>query len=406
MAYSVDLGYKEYFKCAAEGKYDNGFLKDRAIVIGMAAGTIVYGALRTISRVVYLVIEIAKVVFYAFAAISGDVNRKRLISHCQLLGLNAAAFVAIPLQLAIHAVALLVGIISPKAAYRMMQVGTTPIAFITSHEKKIDQEYQTPEVYIKITDALKEKIANSINIPNPFGKKGVYSILDEFSEALNFGLVAPLGMMNKFHLFGTNPIRLTPEQWVLPPILLLHGNYSNPTTLLPLMHALEKAGNKRAVYTAYLPPNNILPDSVIETILHIKGRHPKPLDMVGYSMGSDCIQELLDINYFHILADLNARDVHMIQDAQKEKGYNPYLEKFSSPLKKCGRVITIGTPLYIDLEKLQNIKAFDIIGSRDRLAHSNKSKLEANQYKVINTGHLGLMFHPDSLQAMQDFLKA
>jgi hypothetical protein len=307
--------------------------------------------------------------------------------------------IAQPLQLAIHAVAIIISIITPTVAYRMMQAATIPLALITSHENKIWQEYKNPELYIKIANSLKTKLTNIFNKQSYAWMIARNTLLDEFSESLELALVAPLGLMRNFHLYGTNPTTLTDKQKALPPILLLHGNYSYPATFLPLLHALEKAGNERAVYTANLPANSCnemsflglipdengnvgplnayglppdyLPESLLKKVVDIKKIHAQPLDMVGHSMGAGGMQQLFDINFCGV-------------DAVGARG------------------ITMGGPFDVTVRD-KKIKAFDITGSRDS---GSRSRLDAAHSRIIDTGHCGLLFHPDSLQAVQDFLKA
>lgn len=384
MAYSVDGAYVDYFKCAADRKYDSGILKDRLKVTAMASGTAVAGGFRTVGRVINLVTEVAKVLFYALASaftLGKFGNANRLKDHCKLLGLNTAALVAQPLQIAMHTLAIAVGIANPKAANRMMQGGSTPLAWITSQENKIWQQYNTPASYTKFSNSIQGKMLNMFKNCSWAVEMAMTAIVTEFPEALNTALVAPLGFMNPFHLYGSNPQNLTEEQKSLTPILLLNGNYSHQATFLPLLRALQESGNKRPVYTINLPPNSSGDtDLIIEKVASILKQYDNEdsleIDMVGHSMGSGLIQEFC-------------------WEKNKDSNYA------SNTL--VGRVITIGSPnSYNSTQKVAKV-INDVIGKKDLLAPF-KGSLEDENKQEIDTGHLGLLFHPESLQAIQDFL--
>lgn len=384
MAYSVDVGYLNYFQNAAVGKTTSNSTKDRLIVTGVAAGTATAASARILGRTVTLINEIAKVIFYSFACLftlGNYGNVDRLGSHCKLFVLNGAAMLALPVQLCIHPIAIIIGIIKPTAAYRLMQVGTTSIAAITSREEKIWQEYKYAKIYESISNRIASKITNLFN-DSPFVLEMVMkTLICEFSSALEAGLVTPFGMMKDFKLFGANPEKITDEQKNLTPILLLNGNYCTQATFMPLLHTLKQSGNQRPVYTVNLPPNYTNTHLVKQKVQEIKKQYGKEkdktfeVDMIGHSMGSNCIQEL----------------------------------KWDHYDKKCdfiiNRTITLGTPLFDkSLPKGFN-KGFDITGSQDILI-TRKSILDENNRREIDTGHLGLLSHPESLQAIQDFLKA
>lgn len=386
MAYSVDCAYVDYFKCAAEGKYDSGILKDRLKVTAMASGTALAGGFRTVGRVINLVTEVAKVLFYALASaftLGKFGNANRLKDHCKLLVLNTAALVAQPLQVAMHTLAIAVGIANPKAANRLMQGASTPLAWITSQENKIKQQYNTPDIYTKFSNSIQGKMLNMFKNCSWAVEMAMTAIVTEFPEALESGLVAPLGFMNPFHLYGSNPQNLTDEQKSLTPILLLNGNFSHQATFLPLLRALQESGNKRPVYTINLPPNSSFDtDLITEKVASILKQYeadedsPFEIDMIGHSMGSGLIQ-------------------NFCQEKSEDSHYASNVH--------VGRVITIGSPnSYPATQKVAKV-VNDVIGKKDLLVPF-KGSLEDENKQEIDTGHLGLLFHPESLQAIQDFL--
>ncbi len=377
IAYSTDQAYLSFYQSAAAGHYDTNFVADRLRVCSFAAGTSLFGVVRTGGRIINLIIEIAKVIFYSAASLvtlGKFYNFERLKDHSALLALNIAALVAQPLQIAIHMTAIGVGLINPKIAYHMMQVGAAPLSLITGYENQIWNNYRTPEICDQISDAIKTKASVAFQNAPWVVEMIALTIINEFSDAFASALVAPLGFMEPFRIFKANPEFLTDEQKELIPILLLNGNYSHQGTFLPLLHALDQAGNTRAVYTINLPPNSLTNAPIVEKVNDIKKQYGKQddnsfkIDMIGHSMGSGCIQYL------------DSKQINF----------------------KVHRGITVGSPFYY---KDVCEKHFDITAKKDLLIRS-KSTLEESFQKDIDTGHLGLLFNQESLLAMQEFLEA
>lgn len=378
MAYSTDLAYLDFFKNAAEGLHDTTFIQNRLKAPGLATGITLIGVLRTAIGVVKLVTEIAKIIFYSLASLftfGNYGNPKRLKAHCKLLIFNAAALIAHPFQISIHFLAIIIGIVSPKAAYRTMQIGIAPIAWISSHENEIWQQYKNSKIYKKVTEYIASRITNIFN-QCPFAVElAMKTILNEFSCSLDSALVAPLGYMHQFHSFGANPKILTDEQKRLTPIFLLNGNYSHQGTFLPLLYALKSSNNQRPVYTINLPPNITHPSFITSKIQEIKNQYEKAnedlfeIDMIGHSMGSILIQNVLK----------------QVQTFQIRIG------------------IAVGTPFFSQSIANKAMRAFDIIGTKDCLI-KQKSVLPQEHQIKIKTGHLNLLFHIKSLNAMTQLL--
>lgn len=371
MTYSFDLAYVEHFKSHAEGIYSDGLWMGRLKVVAMAAGTTAFGMVRTVGRIANLIVEIAKVIFYTLASLftlGNSDNPNRLCNHCQLLALNCAALLAQPLQLIVHSLAIAIGVISPKAAYRIMQGATLPIAKITSEEQRIWQEYKTPE-----------------NINNVLKKTRLCEVYFLLSIP-----VAILGYGKNFHFFGANPTVLTEEQKKHRPILLCHGNHTNQSAWLPFLHFLKENGNQRAVYTINLPARpfyasyeqrkletqddltRIMPKILeIKKLHEIKESEPLNIDLMGHSMGSQNIQELSQ-------------------------------EKFKE--FQINNLVTVGTPFWQNNRK--NIKGHicDITGDWDLIYPLKSTLHEKKNVKILNTGHGGIMFLEKSLHTMQEFL--
>lgn len=374
MSYSVDLAYLDYFKIEAEGIYDNTFIGGRLKAVGFAAGTAFIGGVRTGGRVVTLVIEIAKVIFYSMTSLFtwghyGNLNR--LKDHSKLLALNMTGLVGQPLQVIIHSLAIIIGIISPTVAHRMMQLGTTPLAWITSYENKIWQQYKAPQVYTKVTEALTAKITALFD--NRPVMLAIKTMLHEFSYSLDATLVYPLSCTDSFHSFGANPKTLTEEQKKLTPILLLNANYCHQGSFLPLLHALKLSNLKQPVYTINLPPDTLDPAFIASKIAAIKKQYGNKgdfeIDMVGHSMGASLIEEIC------IEGRIQIR-----------------------------RAITVGMPSILETITRKAKTAVKIIGKKDCFVEEEDMVTPGYLKIRVNTGHLGLLFHPKSLNAMTRLL--
>jgi pimeloyl-ACP methyl ester carboxylesterase len=190
-------------------------------------------------------------------------------------------------------------------------------------------------------EVFKSKVTNlhSLNKLPWLINIGIKSLVNEFSLIIDFALVSPLAYMERFHLFGANPTKLTNEQIKQSPILLLHGNGAHQGTFLPLLQALEESGNKRPVYTLNLPPNCNDTSLIFSKIEEIKKSYNMEnggalfnIDMVGHSMGSGLIQQMSHLKFI------------------------PF---------SVGRVITLGAPYKGSKWIFKNV--FDIIGKKDVL---------------------------------------
>jgi|GEM_PF-2113170 len=378
--YSFDHAYLEYFKCAADGKYDRHFVSDRLTVLAVAFCTAGASFIRLFGRSIYLLIEVAKILFYFLLTVmtfGKHGNSDRLISHIKLLTINVLCIISHSSQFTIHIASIPVGIISPSTAFRMMQLASSSLAKIRSEEELIWLQYKQALLHSKISEFIKKSLTKNFENSAWVVKLIMRTLVNEFSHAMDSGLVAPLGYMEKFHLFDANPNQITDEQKKLTPIILLNGNYSHQATFLPLLYKLFKSGNKRPIYTVNLPPNCRNIHLILEKVELIKKQYGKvddlffKIDMVGHSMGAFLIQELLKSQFSFFV----------------------------------NRVITLGTPCAI--KKLFNHKKIFDITARNDLLILEKSCLSSSENKIeVDTGHLGLLFHKHSLGAVEHFLQA
>lgn len=370
-AYSIDLAYCEHFRCHAAGLYADHPLIARLKVTSMAIGTAAFAAVRTIGRVGNLVIKIAKIVFYCLACLFSE-NSNRLKDHAKLLFLNASALAYLPLQAAIHTTAIVMGLISPKTAYRMLEKATYPIATITSRENQIWRDYKTPGIYHRIVNQIR------------------FSQIPYYFQAIP---AIPLGRGKQFHLFGANPTVLSDNQKKQRPILLFHGNghFTNQSTWLPFLHFHQEQKNRKAVFTLNMPAwpientkderekehqidlTYILPKiEEIRSLFKLKANEPLEIDLMGHSRGSQIIQRLA------------------IDTFSQFQIYN---------------LVTVGTPFW--RSQLVNVKGdvYDITGDSDYI-YPLKSRLlnQKNQTAILNAGHSDIMLREDSLKSMQVFL--
>lgn len=390
MTYSVDVAYMEYFKCAADGKYDSGFFMDRLMVTAISTGSTFFGLLRIVGRVINLINEIVKVVFYTFASLftlGKHGNKERLKDHCKLLLLNTAGFAAQSIQISIYALVIIVGITNPKEANRIMQIATKPIARITSYENEIYHQYKTP----KILEKIEHKIAHIFDDYKEHIKLKATAayLVYELDFIIDAALLFPLGFMHRFHLHSANPVTLTEEQKKLTPILLLHGNGAHQATWLALLHAMEKLENKRPVYTLNLPRDCTDTTSIRDKITSMKeqyqGDDAFEVDLIGHSMGSNLIQNL----------SRNWLQPHELQPNENGTWMHTLPLNF-----KINRAITAGTPFYYGNEEKCR-KIVNITGTKDLIAEIFGSIAAKYERGIeINTGHSGLIAHPDGLRAI------
>jgi len=370
MTYSVDSAYLEYYKCALKGKYKkaDSFLKERG-----TASTI--GIIVCLIAVIFLFSRLISLPFKILAVVVSLLSLKCFTNQIKLLALSFIILIYQPFQLIVHLLSAAVGLINPFIAYQLMQEAYIPLVFLLTYEKKLKENRKAALSYIKITRFFKEKLTRNFD-KSPWAiQVAMKTMINEFSESMNAGIVAPLGWMEKFHLFNANPIVLKEDQKELVPILLLNGNYSHQATFLPLLYALENSGNKRAVYTVNLPPNCRDNRLIIEKIEEIKKQFGKEkddafkIDAIGHSMGSHCIQEVL-------MADISF---------------------------EINRLITVGTPFK---NKTLVNKVFDITAKNDVIILERSNLTSIKDRVEIDTGHLGLLFHRESLNAMLTFLKS
>lgn len=370
MTYSVDSAYLEYYKCALKGKYKkaDSFFKERGTAFSIGLIACLIAILFLFSRLLSLPFKILAVVF-SLVSLTGFAN------HTKLLALSLIILIYQPFQLIVHFLSAVVGLIHPFIAYQLMQEASIPLVFLLTLEKKLKENRKITLSYVKIQKFFKAKLTRNFDkSPWPI-QIAMKTMINEFSESMNAGIVAPLGWMDKFHLFDANPVVLRAEQKDLVPILLLNGNYSHQATFLPLLYALESSGNKRAVYTVNLPPNYKDTRLIIEKVEEIKKQFGKEkddafkIDAIGHSMGSRCIQDVL-------MADISF---------------------------EINRLITVGTPFK---NKTSVNKVFDITAKNDVIIMERSRLASAKDSIEIDTGHLGLLFHRESLNAMLTFLKS
>lgn len=376
MFYSFNSAYLEFFNCALKGQYTktgSSFFEERvnASLIGLFVSFL--AIIWIIARLISFPIKLLKVIFNFLPWMLGFENS--FINHVKLANLSLIILIYQPFQLMTQLLGTVVGIINPGIAYQILQDASIPLVYLSTIEGKLKHETKPSRTYLKISKVLKRKLTKKFNNSSWPIQVAMKTLINEFSESINAGIVFPLASMGKFHLFDANPTVLKEEQKDLVPILLLNGNYSHQATFLPLLHALKHSGNRRAVYTINLPPNCRDDNVIINKINAIKEQFGRSsdvtfkIDVIGHSMGSHCIQNVL-------MADI----------------------KF-----EINRLITVGTPFK---NKVVHNKVFDITAKNDLIIFE-KSSLACPKAKLeVDTGHLGLLFHRESLNAMLSFLKS
>lgn len=118
--------------------------------------------------------------------------------------------------------------------------------------------------------------------------------LTEPAAAFEAAALYPLAWLSRpFRCCGVNPTSLTAEQRGKKPLLLLHGNYANPATFLPLIRSLQRA-HLGPIFTVSLfndeiteADHAIVEEKIreIQALYNSYGVPDTKIDIVGHSRG-------------------------------------------------------------------------------------------------------------------------
>ena len=251
----------------------------------------------------------------------------------------------------------------------------------------------------KIGDAYRHSI---LDLVNALQSKDFFvtslvvgTLLTEPLEALKAAALSFSMLKKRFNYYGMNPVTLTPEQLKRNPVLLIHGNYHNQSAWIPLAKELQK-NNLGPIYTVNLPSGKITQkdiEIIEKKIEQIKMQYKQhniddiKIDLVGHSRGSTLAQ---------------MRTWWMYED----KGNEYTLRwKLHNDIRK---IITLGTVVeYHDYVKSGdsncNDRIHEITGQYDILAKDARSAFKKK--KIINAGHLGLLYSQKTHSQIVEWLK-
>ncbi|MES2122029.1 MAG: alpha/beta fold hydrolase [Chlamydiota bacterium] len=209
-------------------------------------------------------------------------------------------------------------------------------------------------------------------------------ILLEPWSALKTVLDMGLTWRKTLHSNTLNPLDLTPAQATQRPVLLIHGNYLNAATWLPLAKKLHK-NHSSPVFTVDLPSGRLMAKDrqlLQDRIAHIQGVYrsngftPPPIDLVGHSRGGEAAKWLL-------------------ASADKQS------------LKEIGKVILVGSEFSSsDLNQLGPLasRIHQLHGEHD-IFIPKTSPLPPAQQNTVRVGHAGLLHSPKSHNQIIEWLK-
>jgi pimeloyl-ACP methyl ester carboxylesterase len=213
------------------------------------------------------------------------------------------------------------------------------------------------------------------------------TILLEFSHALRAAIEWLFySCCGTPHFSNVNPEKLTPAQLTMNPVLCLHGNYHTPSAFTGIAQALQSAHNP-ALFTVQLNHGQVTDED--HRIIHAKiaeiialyrqhGVENIKIDLIGHSRGAR---------------------LAFLQSA------NPQIE----------RVVLIGhyanhsqqsDAFAVQDRCLQINGESDCLISEESLEQARARALEDPLHsQIINTGHLGLVYHPAVQASVVRWLK-
>ena len=198
-----------------------------------------------------------------------------------------------------------------------------------------------------------------------------------------------LGLVKPFRFYDLNPKEITKEQAEKRPIILIHGNYSNPSNWLSFAKELKKH-DLGPVYTVYLNSGNLTEKDVTiinrkmdEIRVHYSSYGKKPVfDLVGHSRGAEMAFLMgLDKKCWKI------SDSGKISISKEQYSINPSI----------GKIVRLGlstSKTWLShikpdlLSKLHEVDGeYDIIREDDEY-----SSLDSKHKLVVSCGHLGVLY--------------
>jgi hypothetical protein len=210
-------------------------------------------------------------------------------------------------------------------------------------------------------------------------KMFVCTLAAEPVESILFGLRLPRGFGNLSN-YGLNPSKLTPAQAQYPALLCLHGNYHNQSAWLPLAKYLYNKKYPGPIFTLNLPAGSITQQDtklINEKIESIKtcyresngNENSLKINLIGHSRGAHLVAYR---NYYRFEENSINKTILI--------GFSP-----STTLVEFHKKTPPTYPTYY------------INGRYDALLFFNTLPKDTDGH-LVNTGHLGLLSHPETLE--------
>ena len=202
-------------------------------------------------------------------------------------------------------------------------------------------------------------------------------------DALVSGLRMFRGMKREFHEYDANPKHLTKAQASKPPVLLLHGYKHNQSAFIPMLSYFSKRHYDGPIFTVNMPSvddekirHHVIDKKLqaIDVLYREQGVLPHPGEphirgiIIGHSLGADEAVELEE-------RDSTPRRLVLLGALKHSKRHQPQIYLNALP----------DVVLSLPSEVMDNI-------------------IPVGDVRNINTGHLGLLAHPNVLQACYEVL--
>jgi pimeloyl-ACP methyl ester carboxylesterase len=205
----------------------------------------------------------------------------------------------------------------------------------------------------------------------------------EPADAMASGLRLFRGMKQEFHEYDANPTHLTKAQASKPPVLLLHGYKHNQSAFIPMLSYFSKRHYDGSIFTVNMPSvddENIRHHAIdkklqaIDALYREHGVSPHPGEphvrgiIIGHSLGADEAIALEE-------RDSTPRRLVLLGALKHSK--RPESQVYFNAVPDV--------VLNLPSEIMDNI-------------------IPVGDVRNINTGHLGLLSHPNVLQACYEVL--
>lgn len=255
--------------------------------------------------------------------------------------------------------------------------------------KKIEEVYQQ---FVKAVMSF----FSAIHLP--LVGKIMGAILGEPIVLLKTFLYYPFGMPNPCKYNNMNPETISERQAQKKPILLIHGNFHNPSAFFALVDKITRS-DLGPVYSVHLEHGGLKQadlERINDKITRIGEQYRQhgyeaKIDLIGHSRGA-------------VLAFLTG-----ISDREITEGGTPLFGHDNATNQAIGKVIRLGTntcSYYRDNAPEQYLdQVYEVYGTRDALIDT-PSQADPSHQCSVNTGHFGVLYSNEAHSQIINWLKA